>query len=177
MELSAAINLIEKGVQNNSKPQVWADLGAGKGLFSSALSTMLNSGSVIYAVDLDRKALSNIKLNSPDVSLKTIHGDFTNIKLDTESLDGILMANSLHFVSDKTKLLKHFQSQLKTSGRFIIVEYDMSTSNQWVPFPISFHELKTFAESINLSITKIGEHPSVYNSSNIYSSVLEKQKA
>ena len=177
MELSAAIKLIGKGVLNHSKPQVWADLGAGKGLFSSALSTLLSSGSMIYAVDQDKKALSSIKVNSTEVSLKTIHGNFTTLQLETGPLDGILMANSLHFVSDKIGLLQNLKRQLGSAGRFIIVEYDMRTPNRWVPYPISFEELKTFAEALNLSITKIGERPSVYNSSNIYSSVLEKQKA
>lgn len=172
MELSIAIKLIEKGVSRNSKPQVWADLGAGKGLFTTALSSLLSDDSSIYAVDQDAKALGGIKLNSSHVTLKKITEDFTQMKTELKELDGILMANSLHFVSDKITLLKNLQTKLTRSGRFIIIEYDMNTANRWVPFPIRFDELKLLANQLNLSATRIGEQPSVYNSSNIYSALL-----
>ena len=174
MELSVAIKLIEKGVSQSSKPQVWADLGAGRGLFTSALSSLLSNGSMIHAVDQDAKALASIKLSSSHVALKTIGEDFIKMKTELKELDGILMANSLHFVSDKITLLKNLKTKLTPSGRFIVIEYDMSTSNRWVPFPIKFDDLKLLADQLNLSATKLGEQPSVYNSSMIYSAVLAK---
>jgi|GEM_PF-6785554 hypothetical protein len=55
MELQNAINLIVKGINERKTSQVWADLGAGSGLFSRALSALLAPGSTIYAVDKNYK--------------------------------------------------------------------------------------------------------------------------
>ena len=61
MELENAIQLITKGVESNGQPQVWADLGAGSGLFSRALSSILPDKSIIHAVDKNYKTAQQIK--------------------------------------------------------------------------------------------------------------------
>lgn len=60
MELSVAIKLIEKGVSRSGAPQMWADLGAGNGLFTNALSLLLPEASTIHAVELNAEALNLI---------------------------------------------------------------------------------------------------------------------
>ena len=61
MQLSEAIELIQKINIPGNKPQVWADLGCGDGLFTRALATLLPEGSIIHAVD-KVNTLSNKKI-------------------------------------------------------------------------------------------------------------------
>jgi len=173
MELTAAIKLIEKGVPNNIAKQAWADLGAGKGLFTKALATLLDKSSTVYAIDKDGASLNTIVFSIHDIVLKKIQKDFSTEEFETEQLDGILMANSLHYVNDKESFLQRLKKHLKPSGKIIVVEYDRVTANQWVPYPISYASLQKLGESIGFtSIFKIGEAPSVYHQANIYSAVL-----
>jgi 2-polyprenyl-3-methyl-5-hydroxy-6-metoxy-1,4-benzoquinol methylase len=173
MEIQIAIRLIEKGVEKTTTPQVWADLGAGKGLFSNALASLLNDGSVLYAIDKDMSALEELSFTSPSVILKKVKSDFITDPLELEPLDGILMANALHYVADPQTFIKNLKKKIKPSGRLIIVEYDRQTANQWIPYPAGFNTLELLASKAGFkSITKIGETPSLFNQSNIYAAVI-----
>jgi SAM-dependent methyltransferase len=70
-------------------------------------------------------------------NLNLIVGDFSR-DLELPILDGIVMANSLHFFKDKEKVLRHVSSYLKPNGMLLIVEYNIDSGNQWVPYPFSF---------------------------------------
>jgi hypothetical protein len=52
--------------------------------------------------------------------------------------DGILMANSLHFIRDQQMLLRKLAP---LTGCFLIVEYERSKPSPWVPFPVGFLNL------------------------------------
>lgn len=172
MELAVAIGLIEKGVDNARSPQVWADLGAGKGLFTHALATLLHEGSTVYAVDRSSASLATIELPSPSVTLKKIQQDFVH-DLPPEPLTGILMANALHFVENKIAFIKKVRKKVGITGRVIIVEYDLHAANAWVPYPIHFEALEKLAKDAGFTtVTRMSQVPSLYNRANIYSAVL-----
>src|SRR5882757_701815 len=103
MELREAISLIQTDQIIQETQTTWADLGCGSGLFTRALSGLLYTGSTMYAVD---KSLSSFQKNtfSNQVLVITIESDFERDDLNLQNLDGILMANALHFVGNK----KHF---------------------------------------------------------------------
>ncbi|MEO8462114.1 MAG: methyltransferase domain-containing protein [Chloroflexota bacterium] len=52
--------------------------------------------------------------------------------------DGVLAANSLHFVRDRKPVLAEIRRVLRPAGRLVIVEYDADAGNPWVPYPFSF---------------------------------------
>ncbi|MDH4090791.1 MAG: class I SAM-dependent methyltransferase [Cyclobacteriaceae bacterium] len=172
MELHTAVRLIESGVPQGVEIQQWADLGAGNGLFTKALATLLGKGSTVTAVDTDESALRSIMLPSKDVILNKIHLDFSSTTLEMRNLDGILMANSLHFIPEKAFMLDRFASCLHASGRLIVVEYNTNIANPWVPYPISFHVLQKLAAKQFNAITKIGETHSAYSRANMYAALL-----
>lgn len=147
--------LIEKGIEKE-KVQTWADLGAGSGRFTTALSNLLPKGSSIMAID---KKPSNISI--PNVKTRT--GDF--LDLDFENTDGILMANALHYVKDQKDFIDRLSKKTK---RLILVEYDTDRKNQWVPYPISFNKLK----SLFPNAERIGHAPSQYHAEGMYSALL-----
>ena len=174
MELNNAIQLISKGVQSNGLPQAWADLGAGSGLFSRALSAVLPDKSIIYAVDKSYKAGQQIKSQKESNTIVLSKKDFTAPSLDIPLCDGLLMANSLHFVEDKLSFLHHVKKALlKKGGRIIIVEYDTDSANQWVPYPVSCKNLQRLIDSAGFSsLQKLAEEKSRYQSGGIYSALI-----
>jgi hypothetical protein len=172
MELSTAITLIKNGFPPSPTPQTWADLGAGSGLFTRAMSSLLAEGSTIYAIDREIGQLNGIELDSPTIILNRIALDFIRDPIVVNPLDGILMANAFHFVQDKIAFISKIMPMIKMPARIVIVEYDSDSANQWVPFPISYRSLHQCADDFGItSITKIGSTPSKYHG-NIYSALL-----
>ncbi|MEO5905727.1 MAG: class I SAM-dependent methyltransferase, partial [Saprospiraceae bacterium] len=92
MTFQEAVEFIRPAVIPSSG--VWADIGAGTGLFSQALLEILDNGKV-FSVDKSPHAL--YKINPPAKNeLVIIEGDFQK-PLFLPSLDGIIMANALHY--------------------------------------------------------------------------------
>ena len=121
---------------------IWADFGAGSGAFTLALSDLIGLGAEIYAIDKDRAGLGRLERSHREhfgtsQNLHLVRADFTGA-LSLPPLDGIVMANSLHYFKDKTKVLRHVQSFLKLSGALLLVEYNADSGNPWVPYPLSF---------------------------------------
>ena len=116
---------------------VWADLGAGTGAFTLALAELLGPDGVVYAVDRDGRALRELASRHPHITLHTLTADFTR-PLSLPPLDGLIMANSLHFVQDKEPVLRLIKGYLKPDGRLLVVEYGTDHGNTWVPYPFAY---------------------------------------
>lgn len=133
------IGLIASGVEGAGGR--WADLGAGEGAFTMALALLLGPGAHITAVDKDggalRRLTEQMQRRFPKTTLEVKVADFTK-PLGIHDLEGIVMANSLHFVRDKRPVLDAVRAMLKPSGRLILVEYGSDRGNPWVPHPMSF---------------------------------------
>jgi len=134
LEIKDAIDLISFPVKEGV--QTWADLGCGSGLFTKALASLLPKDSTIYAIDVDAKAIQKIPKEYNGIRIETAAMDFSSAAFPFHQLDGILMANSLHYVKDKEAFLKRLMNVVKESGCFLLVDYDMTKANQWVPYPL-----------------------------------------
>lgn len=156
MNAADAIKLIEKGITGD-EPQLWTDLGCGSGTFTRALASLLPVGSKVLAVDKERQDLPNF-----------IQADLINDDLQLGALDGILMANSLHYVMDKPQLIRKFNAP-----KLLIVEYDTSRSNPWVPYPIDYTTLEQLAASLDYNIVKLATQPSRFGGT-MYSALLSR---
>jgi trans-aconitate methyltransferase len=168
MQLPEAISLIQKGIAPHSSPQTWADLGAGKGLFSEALFSILQPGSTIHAVDLHKQPNWQ---HHPSIIFH--QANFVTDKLPIPTLDGILMANSLHYVQEQVACIKQLKTHLRNGAGFILIEYDTDRANQWVPFPVSFTRAQSiFGEAGFSKIKKIGERQSIYRRDSIYAALI-----
>lgn len=121
----------------------WADVGAGTGAFTLALADLVGPGGEIVAVDRDRGALSEnalaVAARFPRVGIRALVADFTG-DMELPSLDGVVMANSLHFVAPErqVEVVAALATHLRAGGAFIVVEYDADHGNPWVPHPFRF---------------------------------------
>jgi SAM-dependent methyltransferase len=166
MEHRDAVALISAAVGRSSG--VWADLGAGTGTFTRALAALLSAGSRIYAVDRDERAVAALRsLQVRGVEIIPVRADFATFDLRTAlgatQLDGVLLANALHFVRNPDDVLRAILRHVRPGGRFVIVEYDRRARSRWVPFPIAaddLGELAAHAGLVNLSVT--ATRPSAY---------------
>lgn len=154
MNHSDHVNLLRDGVA----PGVWADLGSGGGAFTLALADLLGAGATIYSLDKDRGALSEqqrvMQASFPTSKVSYLTADF-NRPLDLPPLDGILMANSLHFVRDKGPLLDRLCNHLRPGGRLLLVEYNADSGNVWVPHPLSYPTWAKLATAHGFSGTRL----------------------
>lgn len=172
MKVSDAIALIKAGIPDGMINNVWVDLGCGSGIFTSALASLLGDGGKIYAMDKENHALG-IETDSK-TRIEFIKLDFINDALPFSLVDGILMANALHYVKDKAAFIEKLKKHLKTHGELIIVEYDTVRQNRWIPYPISFEKLtQTFFDAGFSQIKKIGERNSVYRSEKMYAATIK----
>ena len=140
---------------NLSRGGIWADFGAGSGAFTLALSELVGLSAEIYAIDKDRGGLGKLERSHREhfgtsQNLHLVRADFTGA-LSLPPLDGIVMANSLHFFKDKEKVLRHVQSFLKLNGALLLVEYNADSGNPWVPYPVSFETYRGLAPRAGLS--------------------------
>jgi ubiquinone/menaquinone biosynthesis C-methylase UbiE len=171
MTLETAVSLIEKAIVQTHIPQRWMDLGAGTGLFTSALASRLPLQSSILAIDKEEKALKSIRVKT-GISLQFKVQDFTTLE-SSQRYDGILMANALHYVPDAAVFLSKLKTILAPDGQLIVVEYERRDANVWVPYPIDFKTLESIGSAAGFSSTsKLAEVPSIYDAASIYSAVL-----
>ncbi|SMO97184.1 class I SAM-dependent methyltransferase [Gracilimonas mengyeensis] len=172
MTEAEAISFIEGVDIEGEEPQSWVDLGCGKCLFSYALAAYLPDGSSILAVD--KKNQVPIKPSIKKVELTFHKADFLKEKLPIADFDGVLMANSLHYVKDKKVFLHKLKEETSENGKLIIVEYDTTLRNPWIPHPIPFDDLKELLKEIGYDhINKIGERASKYGHKNMYACVVQ----
>jgi SAM-dependent methyltransferase len=173
MKFHDAVSLINHpGIMLNDKA-IWADLGCGNGLFSRALASLLRPSSAVYAID----KIPGIKDSITEEGVKIIarKNDFIEDDLDLPPLDGILMANSLHFVEDKFTFINKISKKLNSAGRFIIVEYNSDLSNRWVPYPLPFSAVSTlFIKAGFNKIEMINKVPSVYRDTDIFGCIVTR---
>jgi SAM-dependent methyltransferase len=151
------VNLLRGGVPGSG---VWADVGSGMGAFTLALAELLGPGGKIYSVDRDRGALRaqerTMQAQFPQTVVHYLAADFTQ-PLKLPPLDGIVLANALHFqkYSAQGQVIQQLKSYLRPGGRLILVEYNVDQGNTWVPYPLSYQSWTSLARESGFAQTQL----------------------
>jgi SAM-dependent methyltransferase len=113
----------------------WADIGAGEGAFTFALAELLDHGSAIVAVDRDRSTLehtvADVQRAFSAIEVRALAADFRE-PLPLPRLDGLVMANALHFVerSRQANVVRALARHLRPAAPFVLVEYDATRATR-----------------------------------------------
>jgi len=119
----------------------WADVGAGQGTFTRALAELLGPHSRIYAVDRDARAVAALERWAAKEASNVIPvaadftGPFDLPGLAEPGLDGMLLANTLHFALDADVVLRRLRR----------------AASRWVPYPVPPARLTVLAAFAGLS--------------------------
>jgi ubiquinone/menaquinone biosynthesis C-methylase UbiE len=152
MQQPEMVALIRDGVPGPGG--IWADLGAGTGNFSWALAKLIGPEGAIYAVDRDGKAIrqlhERIARDDPGAAIIPLQADITH-PLDLPALNGVLLANALHFIRDQKAALALAAGYLRPGGHLLLVEYDLRAPLPWTPFPVSFDRFQLLAAEAGLA--------------------------
>jgi len=156
------LRLIRDGVAGAGSR--WLELGAGEGAFTLALADLLGPAGRITAMDRDARALGQmlqaVAARFPATQVEPIVGDF-RAALPAGEFDGLLAANSLHFVTDPGAVLREAATRIRPGGRVVVVEYDADRGNPWVPHSFSSHRFPAIAAAAGLiGAREIGRVPS-----------------
>lgn len=154
--------------------EVWADLGAGSGVFTRALATLVGPAGHVFAVDEDDRALAAVRAWAASLAtgprITILRADVTG-PLALPPLDGIVMANVLHFVADAEAVLPRIVSLLRPGGRFVLMEYEGRRPGPWTPYPVSAARFRDLAASAGLDTPHVAAaRPSRYGGQ-IYAAV------
>jgi ubiquinone/menaquinone biosynthesis C-methylase UbiE len=154
-----AVTLIEAAVPRHAG--TWADIGAGNGTFTQALIQQLGPEARIYAIDREARAIAALErwTKKEAANVIPVRADFARPfelpGVRDPKLDGILFANSLHFVPEADAVLGRLARWLRPGGRVVIVEYDRQAASRWVPYPIPRARFEALARSAGLSVPTI----------------------
>ena len=162
---------------------IWADLGAGEGTFTRALAQLLGPSGRVYAVDRNSRGLAALR-RAADRGVATIVpvvADFTRDLvlpgLEGAGLDGLVIANALHYVRDPDPVLARLAARLRPGGRLVMVEYDRRRGNPWVPHPIPAARWPGLAAAAGLASPAIvATRPSAFGG-NLYVAVADRELA
>lgn len=148
-------------------PSHWADLGCGSGLFTLALAHFLAPDSTIDAIDLHPSITGQV--TNSGVTIRPHTADFTRDGLSLNEYDGILMANSVHYVRDKPVFL----TRIKNVPAVLLVEYDTDRPvPRWVPYPLSLSSASTLLAAGGWPhVQKLGSRPSSFGRANLYAAL------
>lgn len=159
--------------------EVWADLGAGTGVFTRALAALVGADAKVIAVDRDAGALEAIRAwaaratDTPAVD--TIEADIAR-DLSLPRLHGAVMANVLHFIPEAAGVLSRVASVLEPGGRVVVIEYEGRRPSRWVPYPVSAARLEELAAAAGLAPPRVvATRPSAYGGE-LYVAVISRME-
>jgi len=134
--------------------EAWADLGAGAGVFSRAIAALVGAAGHVYAVDVDGRAVRTLRAWAAEArggpAVTVLQADVTG-PLGLPPLDGVLMANVLHFVPDAEAVLPRIAGGLRPGGRLVLIEYEGRRPSPWVPYPVPAARFRELAAGAGLT--------------------------
>ena len=134
--------LREIGIQPG---QTVLDVGCGSGTFTIPSATLVGESGIVYALDVDDRALERLRIRAEKEGLKNIkylHSSANDaIKIGDKSVDHFLLIDVLQEISDKNLLFGEVRRILRTGGTVTVF-----------PMHIGYDEVIKLAEGKGLKL-------------------------
>lgn len=147
-----------------------ADIGAGVGHFTRSLArNLIKEEGKLFAIDVQKDLLEKLRFEAEQEGFHDIHTIWGNAekkhgtRLRDESIDGVVLANTLFQIEDKEGLFEEIVRILKRGGHLYIVEWS-DTFNGMGPQEdhlVSKEDLIELVQTYTLTLDKeidAGEH-------------------
>lgn len=135
-----------------------AELGCGNfGFFTFPLARLVGRSGKVFAVDLLKSTLSEIKDRSTKENLPQIVPIWSNLEIfkgtqiEANSLDSALLINVLHQSDKRAEIIREATRMLKRGGKLLIVEWSSADSPLGPP-----PERRLKKESLKTASYKLG---------------------
>ena len=119
-------NVLQMGLRDGMKI---ADLGAGNGHYTLAAAAAVGSSGRVYAIDVQEEVLKHLKDSAHRAgrrNIETIWGNFEKAggtKLRDQSVDGVILSNTLFQLERKEDAVKEIKRILKSEGKLLVVDW------------------------------------------------------
>lgn len=126
------VNIRELGVYEG---QVAVDFGAGTGTYTMLLAERVGESGRVYAVEVQKEFLTNIKNDATARGFKNIEviwGDIERpqgTKIKDAIADVAVVSNVLFQAEDKDGLVREVKRVLKTQGKILLIDWKDSFGN------------------------------------------------
>ena len=120
-----------------------ADIGAGSGWFTVRAARRLAGSGIVYAVDINPKAIEYIDERAKKeqlLNIKTILSTPDNPQLPAQSVDAVLLLKTYHEVAHPVVLLKNLRSSLKPGAKIGIIDRNGNGEDHGVSKDVVIHE-------------------------------------
>ncbi len=128
------INKILHKLDISNKQKV-ADFGCGNfGFFVFPLARLVGREGKVYAVDILKKALEEIKTQAKTFNLPQVETVWSDLeilkstKIETSSLDSVVLINFLNQITNRSIPLQEASRLIKTGGKILIVDWQNTDS-------------------------------------------------
>lgn len=131
------------------------DLGCGSGYMTFAASDIVGKNGIVYAVDIQKKALEHIESEINEKGISNIKPIWSNLEIfgatniPDKELDIGLLVNVIFLSQQKEELLKESVRMVKTGGLILGVEWKSSA----IPFGPSVEQRVLVQDLKDLFVT------------------------
>ncbi|HET6675809.1 MAG TPA: class I SAM-dependent methyltransferase [Nitrospiraceae bacterium] len=117
-----------------------ADLGSGSGYFTRRFRERVAPGGMVYAIDVEPKALEYIQTHlgpaeRPASGITFIHADPDESKLAPESVDLLFLCNTYHHIENRSRYFSRAARAIRPGGRLAIIDFYADRRSGELGFP------------------------------------------
>ena len=119
-------NVLQMGLRQGMSV---GDLGAGSGHYSLAAAATVGASGKVYAIDVQEEVLKHLKDSAHRAghrNIETIWGNVEKMggtKLRDQSLDAVILSNTLFQIEHKEEAVKEIKRVLKKDGKLLVVDW------------------------------------------------------
>lgn len=142
--------------------EIAADIGCGIGFFSLSAAQIVGPSGRVYAFDISEAMLEELTSRAKKegiLNLEALLSTQYEFPVEDEAVDFCIVANVLHEVDDRERLLGAIGRMLRPGGKLAVIEWKKLNMEQGPPLEVrvSQDELEGLLTACGFEMTNAGE--------------------